>query len=464
MPSRDEDDLRGSEVSVVRTESHLTRFNSARALFEKLGEENKGFHRIEKSPSAAASFAGTRVIPPAVPSRSRSSSAGSVSPPRRQITPSTPAPAINGDRLANGASQPPAKPAKPSVLPKPEKPDRRFNKELIEKQRNWTSHFNKPRIPRHEYDVRTDSKHPSGYNERKSPEVPERTVIPSRVYSPPLSPCPANSAERPTTLPGSLTTKTSNSTKIHSPVKYVPDSPSSRPRTEVSSSVTIDVIAQQNDIFDPQFEMVTSEHSHLIDDNDNAYERTSTVSPQSDSDRAVCESPPQQLTSPAKSNDEIVSSTPLIKPNNRVSPQEISPQVVTSSSESPIRSPASPLVLSPSPTKRSPKSPLPPVPPQESNSNILCDRISPVADNAEVIQDKSKNGEDDDYEPIDYTNVWEDGRKESDGKGRSSTPESPVPPTETSDVVRSPLTSPLASPVRRSLSSPPPVQSSPSPG
>lgn len=30
-----------SQVTVVRTESHVARFNNARALFEKLGEENK---------------------------------------------------------------------------------------------------------------------------------------------------------------------------------------------------------------------------------------------------------------------------------------------------------------------------------------------------------------------------------------------------------------------------------------
>lgn len=30
-----------TQVTVVRTESHVARFNNARALFEKLGEENK---------------------------------------------------------------------------------------------------------------------------------------------------------------------------------------------------------------------------------------------------------------------------------------------------------------------------------------------------------------------------------------------------------------------------------------
>ncbi|PZC84332.1 hypothetical protein B5X24_HaOG205527 [Helicoverpa armigera] len=206
MPSREEDEVRGSDVTGVRTESHLARFNNARALFEKLGEENRGF-RIEKSPSAAASFAGTRGVTPPAPARSRSSSAGSVSPPRRIVTPTPmPAPAVNGDRLANGATAPPPKPVKPSVLPKPEKPDRRFNKELIEKQRNWTAHFNKSRQCRNDEPSKVDSnKYSSAYQDRKSPEVPERYVVPSRVYSPPLSPCAGDSqVERPTTLPSSL--------------------------------------------------------------------------------------------------------------------------------------------------------------------------------------------------------------------------------------------------------------------
>lgn len=33
-------------VSVVRTESHVARFNTARALFEKLGEETRSTPRI----------------------------------------------------------------------------------------------------------------------------------------------------------------------------------------------------------------------------------------------------------------------------------------------------------------------------------------------------------------------------------------------------------------------------------
>ena len=32
------------QITVVRTESHVARFNNARALFEKLGEENKLNH------------------------------------------------------------------------------------------------------------------------------------------------------------------------------------------------------------------------------------------------------------------------------------------------------------------------------------------------------------------------------------------------------------------------------------
>lgn len=458
MPSRDEDDLRGTEVSVVRTESHLARFNNARALFEKLGEENKGFHRIEKSPSAAASFAGTRTVQPVVPSRSRSSSAGSVSPPRRHTVPSVSVHTVNGDRHAlNGAVQPPPKPIKPSVLPKPEKPDRRFNKELIEKQRNWTSHFNKSKAPRNEYDARVESKYPGGYNERKSPEVPERTVMPSRVYSPPLSPDYSHFVERPTNLPSSLigeevSTKASPAKHVHttSPSKrYGSLSPTKKPEVATFKG---------NDELDSPTKVIldATYHARGVD----VHEIRSSMSPQNDSDGNIYESPSRQLTTPEEKSDEIVTSTPHPKAAER-SPSilEISPNLVTSSSESPVRSPISPGVQSPSPTIRSPRSPLPPLPQQDFGSNsIPLDHASPFSG--------AQNNEYDDYEPIEYANSWADKKNEREEKGRSSTPESPiVPATETSGVARSPLTSPLASPVPRScLASPPPDQSSPAGG
>lgn len=258
MPSRDDEDMRGSDVTVVRTESHLARFNNARALFEKLGEENRNF-RIEKSPSAAASFAGTRGVLPVVPSRSRSSSAGSVSPTRNTATGhvSLGSTVVNGDRLSNGAGQqPPPKPIKPSVLPKPEKPDRRFNKELIEKQRNWTAHFNKQRPSRHDQDQRIENRS-TAFQDRRSPEVSERHVVPSRAYSPPLSPGAGDThIERPSTLPSALVSRGIHVAKSPSPNKNIaPVLPSPRSSNVVSPTHRTDVLispsVKRDDLISP---------------------------------------------------------------------------------------------------------------------------------------------------------------------------------------------------------------------
>lgn len=52
---------------------------------------------------------------------------------------------LNGSKDGGGGNSN-DEPAKPVPLKKPEKPERKFNsRELIEKQRNWTSHFSKMR-------------------------------------------------------------------------------------------------------------------------------------------------------------------------------------------------------------------------------------------------------------------------------------------------------------------------------
>ncbi|KAL0872082.1 hypothetical protein ABMA27_004505 [Loxostege sticticalis] len=518
MPSKEEEEMRGSDVTVVRTESHLARFNTARALFEKLGEENRGF-RIEKSPSAAASFAGTRGVPPAAPARSRSSSAGSVSPPRRIITPTpTAAPAINGDRLANGAAQPPPKPAKPSVLPKPEKPDRRFNKELIEKQRNWTAHFNKNRQTRHEHEPKSDSRYTSGYQDRKSPEGTEKYVVPSRVYSPPLSPCAGDSqVERPTTLPSNLVNRSLPSAKSPSPVKNVaPVSPLSRSNNLVSPSARSEMpspaIRRDNIISSPTKtnpETITpqSEPSEKV------YPKTrSSITPEFESEEVSKQK--DELTS-YKTCDYLYSTNSLSKTNEWKSPTSTIPAQVPSAVDPaprykksppspPPRSPKSPLFsqsrdddnlthdqpkspspqdeanvvmpeainrnieLSPSPKNRSPKSPTPSQIYGDHETKDGSDRDLPVSLSPEqyhVMETSPKQSdtvslEEDGYEAVQYDAEWDDKSKR-----RSSTPESPVGVTEVDEVTRSPLASPLASPVHHHVySSPPPsLHTSPSP-
>nr|XP_049706915.1 uncharacterized protein LOC110370193 isoform X2 [Helicoverpa armigera] len=516
MPSREEDEVRGSDVTGVRTESHLARFNNARALFEKLGEENRGF-RIEKSPSAAASFAGTRGVTPPAPARSRSSSAGSVSPPRRIVTPTPmPAPAVNGDRLANGATAPPPKPVKPSVLPKPEKPDRRFNKELIEKQRNWTAHFNKSRQCRNDEPSKVDSnKYSSAYQDRKSPEVPERYVVPSRVYSPPLSPCAGDSqVERPTTLPSSLVSRVIPSTKTPSPIKAITPvsprpnnlvSPIPRPESSVSPPARRERINSpiKTKPDPPSYLQSSTEKSHTS-------VRTPSFSPNEDeriankenNDVSIHKTGEQTQYSSSMSNTiERISPTP---PSPSSTPTILEPVTVPRRQKSPSpsarspKSPVSPLYHDkeslPSAERESSMSPVPsyrtctaapdnalnavvsphsPVvtsqestvlsQPDENNTKNVCERASPSPQSPVTLDNGSRSSkilDDDAYESVDYSSEWEEKSRR-----RSSTPESPVCPVKIEDVPRSPLVSPLASPVHRVADSSPPasLQASPSP-
>ncbi|CAH0694247.1 unnamed protein product [Spodoptera exigua] len=501
MPSREEDEVRGSDVTGVRTESHLARFNNARALFEKLGEENRGF-RIEKSPSAAASFAGTRGVTP--PARSRSSSAGSVSPPRRIVTPTPmPPPAVNGDRLANGANAPPPKPVKPSVLPKPEKPDRRFNKELIEKQRNWTAHFNKSRQSRNDEPKVDSNKYCSNYQDRKSPDAHERYVVPSRVYSPPLSPCAGDTQlERPTTLPSSLLNRVTSTTKTPSPIKIITPvsprannsvSPIPRPESSVSPPVRRERVKSPSKTKSDLASQIntSSEKSHPS--------ARSSFSPPSDDER-----------SENKENNDF----PIHKSSEQIQYSEQMPYTERVSPTPPVSVPRK--QKSPSPSARSPKSPVSPLyyekdslpsaeressvspvainpietpspdnvvdgAPTDGNSPSVTSHDSPVLSNSDDNNTKniservsptpispvtldngsrsSKILDEDVYESVDYSGEWEEKSRR-----RSSTPESPTCPVKIDEAPRSPLVSPLASPVHRiAESSPPSLQASPSP-
>lgn len=518
MPSREDEEVRGSDVTGVRTESHLARFNNARALFEKLGEENRGF-RIEKSPSAAASFAGTRGVTPPAPARSRSSSAGSVSPPRRIVTPTPmPPPAVNGDRIANGAAQPPPKPAKPSVLPKPEKPDRRFNKELIEKQRNWTAHFNKSRQSRNDETKLDSNKYSSGYPDRKSPEAPERYVVPSRVYSPPLSPCAGDSqAERPTTLPSSLVNRVAPNVKTPSPIKSAtPVSPLSRPNSSVSPVPRTEALVSPN-VRRENYSSPNQTNVDIISEEPSekchANLRTS-VSPseehethenKANSDSQVTKS--SEPTPPLSSKTvERISTTP---PSPSLTPTTLEPVLTPRTQKSPSpsarsarpqKSPVSPLCHETesllSAERESSMSPLPndrastpssenitdavahndgyspsltshesPVPSQshDSETKNVCDRISPSRESPVPLDNlaiPTKKVDEDGYESIDYSEEWEEKNRR-----RSSTPEPPACPVK-AEVPRSPLVSPLASPVHRNTDSSQPasLQASPSPG
>lgn len=134
-----EDDKDSKENStgnvVMRTESHAARFNNARALFEKLGEG-----RINRPTTFSIKH-----------STSKDDNLKDPSPERER--PRSPSPKKKYVGISNGVGKNDLgmiqnvsrKSEKPE---KPEKPERKFNsKELIEKQKNWTSHFSKSRSP-----------------------------------------------------------------------------------------------------------------------------------------------------------------------------------------------------------------------------------------------------------------------------------------------------------------------------
>ncbi|XP_032663161.1 uncharacterized protein LOC116840489 isoform X2 [Odontomachus brunneus] len=168
-----------TQVTVVRTESHVARFNNARALFEKLGEENKTSRPVERV-TKPNNLHGLR-------SRSSSANSGSgCTSPARSPRPRSPSPPGSREHLSTWSASVPALNAerhfenghcnmpdqrravvaglvggkvertlgKENDRPeRPEKPERRPNsKELIEKQRNWTSHFSKTRPSRYNSD------------------------------------------------------------------------------------------------------------------------------------------------------------------------------------------------------------------------------------------------------------------------------------------------------------------------
>lgn len=114
---------------VVRTESHAARFNNARALFERLGES-----RVNRPSSFSIKHSTSKDDNLKDPS------------PERERTPSPPKKkgytnGISKNEIGMIQNVSRIKAEKPE---KPEKPERKFNsKELIEKQKNWTSHFSK---------------------------------------------------------------------------------------------------------------------------------------------------------------------------------------------------------------------------------------------------------------------------------------------------------------------------------
>lgn len=143
-----------NSTPVVRTESHAARFNNARALFEKLGVESRLVSRpaaisngkMSKETVNGCSGGGGGDAKASSPDtlsngglRNGSTSTNGMSSQQTH----------NGSAAAASAASAPVKSIFNVSRPKPEKPEkpeRKFNsRELIEKQKNWTSHFSKAR-------------------------------------------------------------------------------------------------------------------------------------------------------------------------------------------------------------------------------------------------------------------------------------------------------------------------------
>ncbi|TMW43284.1 hypothetical protein DOY81_011636, partial [Sarcophaga bullata] len=178
----------GTPVTVVRTESHSARFNNARALFEKLGVESNSNLSVKRSGSREDNLCDLQNH--SIVHRHVSIPDRSVSPPKRrspfpsgcQVAASMANNNCNqlngGPALANSKfiMEPSPKfqhnisrlKSEESIssttavsgvsallsVDKPEKPERKFNsRELIEKQKKWTSHFTKTKTTRSHSDL-----------------------------------------------------------------------------------------------------------------------------------------------------------------------------------------------------------------------------------------------------------------------------------------------------------------------
>lgn len=197
--SEDQKDGNNAATPVVRTESHAARFNNARALFERLGEG-----RINRPTTFSIKHSTSKDDNLKDPSPERSPS------PKKFNGMSK----IEGVSMIQNVSR--IKSEKPE---KPEKPERKFNsKELIEKQKNWTSHFSKSKsVTSSRCDI---IRAVPGYNNEitKTPEPPINEQLKS-AKSPPPSPSKRQSISTP---PEIKPRTTSRSNSLTSPQK-LPD-------------------------------------------------------------------------------------------------------------------------------------------------------------------------------------------------------------------------------------------------
>lgn len=213
---KDSKEIPGGNV-VMRTESHAARFNNARALFEKLGEG-----RINRPTTFSIKH-----------STSKDDNLKDPSPERQR----TPSPKKKYVGISNGVGKNDIgmiqnvsrlKSEKPE---KPEKPERKFNsKELIEKQKNWTSHFSKSRSSPssgiHRFDIirtvpGTGVINSSEINNKAEENVKELKTTKSLSEEAPPSPSIRQVLNPPEIMPRT----TSRSNSLTSPTKALPSIP-----------------------------------------------------------------------------------------------------------------------------------------------------------------------------------------------------------------------------------------------
>lgn len=211
---KDAKDNPGSNA-VMRTESHAARFNNARALFEKLGEG-----RRPTTFSIKHSTSKDDNLKDPSPERQRTPS------PKKKYVGISNGVGKNDKGMIQNVSR--LKSEKPE---KPEKPERKFNsKELIEKQKNWTSHFSKsrsaPSAVVNRFDIIRTVPGTGVINNAEINKIPEnvkelKTSKSSSIESPP-SPSIRYSNSPPEVKPRT----TSRSNSLTSPTKALPSIPS----------------------------------------------------------------------------------------------------------------------------------------------------------------------------------------------------------------------------------------------
>jgi neurabin len=220
----DKDSKENPANGVMRTESHAARFNNARALFEKLGEG-----RINRPTTFSIKHSTSKDdnLKDPSPDRQRSPS------PKKKYVGISNGVGKNDLGMIQNVSRKSEKPEKP------EKPERKFNsKELIEKQKNWTSHFSKSRSPPsvgiNRFDIIRTVPGTGVINntdinkvQDSPPSVKESGRRASSIESPP------SPSIRQSQLPPEIKPRTtSRSNSLTSPTKSLPSIPPTKPSPE----------------------------------------------------------------------------------------------------------------------------------------------------------------------------------------------------------------------------------------